>query len=258
MLQERSHAASQGIVFRNIGLAVTILLGPIAYCLGGILDPVIHVTDGAANIAANVSANQFTNGVHLASFVLGSFLLPISIIGIAGLVMQRSPWLATIGGGFGVLGWLPMSALTAQEDLTLQMARVGSSTELLGGLWERFNNDITMTVFLVVYIVGHLAAYVVLAIGLWRARAVPAWTAWLLASTTPLMLAFFATRQRSETLGFVFEIAFMLAFVISSVPVAYAALTHASAMVEKPTNAHHQAFGGSRVRRDRNSCDAAA
>ena len=249
---DMAQARSQAMVFRNVGSAVTILIAPITYCLGGILDPVIHVTDGAANIAANASANQFTNDVHLASFVLGSFVLPISIIGIAGLVMPRSPWLATIGGALGLLGWLPMSALTAQEDLTLQMARLGAQgggIELLGSLWERFNNDATMTVFLVVYIVGHLAAYVVLAIGLWRARVVQAWAAWILGSTTPLMLAFFATRPRSETLEFALEIAFMLAFVIGSVPVAYAALTNAL------ETAQHPVFGESRVA---NSCELAA
>ncbi|MBV9599492.1 MAG: hypothetical protein JOZ87_21885 [Chloroflexi bacterium] len=208
---------------------MTILIAPITYSVSvGVLDPVVHVTDGVANIAANASAGQLTNGLHLASLVLGSFVLPISIIGIARLVMQRSPWLATIGGGLGLLGWLPFSALVAQEDLTLQMARLGGGTDLLGALWGRFNNDATMTVFLVVYIVGHLAAYVVLAIGLWRARVIGAWAAWTLGSTTPLMLAFFATRQRSETLGLVFEIAFMLALVIGSVPVAYVALTESS------------------------------
>ena len=213
---------------------------------------------GAANIAANASANQLTNGLHLASFVLASFALPISIIGIAGLVMRRSPWLATIGGGLGLLGWLRMSALTAQEDLTLQMARLGSGTELLGTLWERFNNDATMTVFLVIYIVGHLATYLILAIGLWRARVIQAWAAWILGSTRPLMLAFFVTRQRSETLGFAFEIAFMLAFIIGSVPVAYAVVTNASERVEKSTIAQQQAFGSSSAGNKCNSCELAA
>jgi hypothetical protein len=119
-------------------------------------------------------------------------------------------------------------------------------------LWEHFNNDATMMVFLVVYIVGHLAAYVVLAIGLWRARVIHAWVAWILGSTTPLMLAFFATRQRSETLGFALEIAFMLAFVIGSAPVAYAALTNASETTQ------HQVFGGATVARKRNSRELAA
>jgi hypothetical protein len=111
------------------------------------------------------------------------------------------------------------------------MARLGGDTQLLGALWERFNADATMTVFLVVYIAAHLAAYVVLAIGLHRARLIPAWAAWTLGSSTPLMLAFFATRQRNEMLGFAFEVMFMLAFVVGSLRVGYAALTSGSRTV---------------------------
>jgi hypothetical protein len=231
MSQSLSHARSQVNSIQNIAFALTILLAPVTYCLGGLLDPVIHVTNGAANIAANAAANPFTNSLHLASFVVGSFVLPISIIGIARLVMPRSPWLALIGGTLGLVGWLPMAALTAQEDLTLQMARLGGDTQLLGALWEQFNADATMTVFLVVYIAAHLAAYVVLSVGLYRARVIPAWAAWILASSTPLMLVFFATRQRNEALGFAFEILFMLAFLVGSVPVALAGLPSRSRLV---------------------------
>jgi hypothetical protein len=239
MNQSLSQSRSRVDSLQNIAFALTILLAPATYCLGGLLDPVIHVTDGAANVVANAAANPFTNGLHLASFVVGSFVLPISIIGIARLVMPRSPWLAFIGGALGLLGWLPMSALTAQEDLTLQMARLGGDTQLLGALWERFNADATMTVFLVVYIAAHLAAYVVLAVGLYRARVIPAWAAWTLAASTPLMLAFFATRQRNEGLGFAFEVLFMLAFLVGSVPVALAGLSSRSAAdpQEQPSGA---------------------
>jgi hypothetical protein len=231
MNQSLSQSRSRVDSIQNIAFAATILLAPVTYCLGGVLDPVIHVTNGAANVAANAAANPFTNGLHLASFVIGSFVLPISIIGIARLIMPRAPRLAFIGGALGLLGWLPMAALTAQEDLTLQMTRLGGDTQLLGALWEQFNADATMTVFLVVYIAAHLAAYVVLALGLYRARVIPAWAAWILASSTPLMLVFFATRQRNETLGFVFEILFMLAFLVGSVPVALAALPSGSKVV---------------------------
>jgi hypothetical protein len=232
MNQMLAQPRSQADVFQDIAFALAILVAPITYCLGGVLDPIVHVVDGTSNIAAYASANPYTNGLHLASFVLGSFVLPISIIGIARLLMPRSPWFATIGGGLGLLGWLPFSALTAQEDLTLQMARLGGDTQLLGALWERFNADATMTLFLVVYIAAHLAAYVVLAIGLYRARLIPAWAAWTLGSSTPLVLAFFATRQRSEVLGLAFELAFMATFIIGSVPVGRAAL-HKGAEFER-------------------------
>jgi hypothetical protein len=99
--------------------------------------PVIHITNGAANISANAAANPLTNGLHLAAFVLATFMLPVSVIGTARLAISRSPWLATIGGALGLVGWLPFSALTAQEDLTLQMMQIGPN-DLVGTLWERF------------------------------------------------------------------------------------------------------------------------
>jgi hypothetical protein len=141
---------------------------------------------------------------------------------MARFAMRGSPSLATIGGALGLLGWLPLSALTAQEDLTLQMAQLGAS-DLLGTLWERFNNDVTMTLFLVVYIVGHLLAYVVLAIALYRARVIRRWAAWTLGASTPLTLAFFATRQRNEVLGLAMEVLFCASFIVGSVPAAFAA-----------------------------------
>jgi hypothetical protein len=219
----RSGNRSGAFPFQNRCFAASILLGPIAFTVGGLLDPVIHVTNGTANIAANASADPVTNALHLAAFVLASFLLPVSIVGMARLAMRGSPWLATTGGALGVVGWLPLSALTAQEDLTLQMAQLGGG-DLLGTLWERFNSDAIMTIFLVVYIVGHLLAYVVLPVALYRARAIALWAAWTLAASTPLTLAFFATRQRNEMVGLVMEVLFCAAFIVGSVPAAYAAL----------------------------------
>jgi hypothetical protein len=35
----------------------------------------------------------------VAAYVLETFLLPLNVLGLAGLTMRRSPWLATIGGG---------------------------------------------------------------------------------------------------------------------------------------------------------------
>ena len=222
-LQAHAEPQSGAFAFQNASFGAAILIAPIAFAVGGLLDPVIHVTNGAANIAANAAADPFTNGLHLVAFVLDSFLLPISVIGMVRLAMLRSPWLAMIGGALGLLGWLPFSALTAQEDLTLQMAQLGGG-DLFGTLWERFNDDAIMTVFLVVYIVGHLLAYVVLALALRRARVIPLWSAWTLAASTPLTLAFFATRQRSELIGLIFELLFCAAFIVGSAPVAYAAV----------------------------------
>ncbi len=96
----------------QVVLAVAIVGGPLAYLLGGLLAPAIH-DSGQASIAANAAANPTSNALHLAAFVLASYLLPIGAIGLAGLAYPRAPWLATIGGLLAVVGCLPHSALTA-------------------------------------------------------------------------------------------------------------------------------------------------
>ena len=177
--------------------AASILLAPLVLIPGTIFNPAIGgIGNGAANIAANAAANPLTNQLHVATYVLETFLLPLSVLGLAGLAIRRSPWPATIGGGLGLLGWLPWSALTAQDDLTFQMAQMGSSSQFVE-LWNRFTTDETMMVFLLVYVICHLVAYVVLGLALHRAGVVPTWAAWTLALTSPLTVASFATRQHA-------------------------------------------------------------
>ena len=48
----------------------------------------------------------------------------------------------------------------------------------------------------VVYVLGHLAAFVVLAVALGRARLIPAWAAWALTLTSPVTVVAFPTHQQ--------------------------------------------------------------
>jgi hypothetical protein len=71
-----------------------------------------------------------------------------------------------------VVGWLPFSALAALDDLTSTMAQLPDSGSY-AGLLDRFSTDAVMSTYLIVYIVGHLVAYVLLGIALLRARVIP-------------------------------------------------------------------------------------
>src|ERR1700716_329159 len=178
---------------RRVFFAASILLAPLVLIPGTIFNPAIGgIGNGAANIAANAAANPLTNQLHVATYVLETFLLPLSVLGLSGLAIRRSPWLATIGGGLGLVGWLPWSALVAQDDLTYEMAQAGSSPHVVA-LWNRFTTDGTMLFYTLSYVVAHLLAYVILAIALRQARVIPAWAAWALALTSPFTVAAFAT-----------------------------------------------------------------
>jgi hypothetical protein len=91
----------------RLAFAISIVGRPLMYILGGLLAPSIHDT-GQATIAANAAANEITNDVHLAAFVLESFLFPIGAVGMAALAYRRAPWLATVGGLLAVIGWVPV------------------------------------------------------------------------------------------------------------------------------------------------------
>ncbi len=200
-------------------LAVAIVGGPLGYAVGSILIPSVH-EDGATSIAANAAANPITNAVHLVAYVLASFLLPLGAVGLAYLAYARAPRLATIGGLLAVVGWLPFSALTALDDVSMAMAALPDSGSY-ATLLDRFANDAVMGGYLLVYVVGHLVAYVLLAVALRRAGVIPRWAAWSMLVSSPLTVAAFVVPGRPIVLG---DVALAL-LVIGSIPAARAMAT---------------------------------
>src|SRR3977135_2540657 len=94
------------LALRRTVFAASILLAPLLLVPGTIFNPGIGgIGNGAANLAANAGASTITNQLHVATYVLETFLLPLSVIGLAGLALRRSPWLATGGGGRWLCAW---------------------------------------------------------------------------------------------------------------------------------------------------------
>lgn len=165
-------------------LAVAAVGGPLGYVVGGTFSPSIHAS-GAEAITAAAAADPLTNTLHMVAFVAASYLLPIGAVGLALVAYGHRPWLATVGGLTAVAGWLPFSALTALDDLINRAD--GQSTHAT--LIDRFSTDAVMGSFLIVYIVGHLVAYVLLGIAL--RDDIPRWAAWCMIASSPLTVAAF-------------------------------------------------------------------
>lgn len=175
-------------------IAVAIVGGPLAAVVGGLLAPSIH-ENGRQAIAANVAANAAANDGHLAAFFVASFLLPLGALGLAWLAYPHSPWLAALGGLLGFAGWVPYAALTALDDLARAMARLPDSGSY-ATLLDRFTVDPTMNAYLLIYIVGHLVAYVLLGVALRRGRVLPLWATWAMVASSPVMILAFALPGR--------------------------------------------------------------
>jgi hypothetical protein len=188
---ETSLNSNPGRVIRIV-LAVGAVGGPLGYLVGGTLSPSIHAS-GAEAVTAAAEADPVLNGLHMVAFVAASYLLPIGAVGLAMVAYRRRPWLATIGGLMAVVGWLPFSALTALDDLINRAEGQGAFATLI----DRFSTDPVMSSFLIVYVVGHLVAYVLLGIAL--RDDIPRWAAWCMIASSPVTVAAFIVPLAART-----------------------------------------------------------
>jgi hypothetical protein len=194
-------------------LAASVVGGPIGYLVGGALSPSIHAS-ASASIQAAATANPATNTTHVIAFVVATFLLPVGAATLGWLALPYHRRLAVVGATLGVLGWLPFSALTALDDLVNAMHGDVGDADLL----DRFSTDWVMTLFLVVYIVFHLVAYVLL--GLALRGVIHAWARWLMILSSPATVAAFIVPVGRLAVGTVA----LTMLVLGSIPAAAAVL----------------------------------
>ncbi len=183
--------------FQRMFLAACIILGPLSLALFALSwpenpAPVAFGNTTAAPIMTSIMAGPTGNKLHFIGAIASSFFLPLGYLGMSLLGMRRAPRLATISAGFSLIGWIPWSALIAIDVLAYDIAQMGSTPQLTI-LWIRFNGDIVMIVYLLIYIVGHLLSAILIGFMLGRLRLVPTWAAWAFALTSPLTMAYYST-----------------------------------------------------------------
>lgn len=184
---EKNKIGSRKFMWRVLAVAVGI--APLTFAGYVLLNPLVRGT-GEEMIAAYLAVDPAVNTAHLVLGIITGFLLPIGALGLAALAYRRSPWLATIGGFLGLVGWMPWLALIAQEALTTEMARLGGGPQY-AALWDAYNVSGLMNFYLIFYALVHLVAMVILAIAIKRAQVVPGWAAWAIGLTSPLTILAF-------------------------------------------------------------------
>jgi hypothetical protein len=193
---------------------------------GGNLNP----ANGSIAIA-NVATMSLPPPLHLALVITSTFLLLFGFLGMAWLAMSRSPWLASIGGALSLIGTMTTVAFTAQSDMTYDMAQLGSSPQFIA-LWDRFNSDAVMTVFLVLFIVGFVVGPLLLGIALGRARVIPLWAASAIVLSRLLLIIAFPAHLNSSSV----EPGAYGLFFLGSIPAALAMLKFREKEKSAPTS----------------------
>lgn len=179
---EQSNAAV--FTFQRYSLAACILLMPFSISLY-LLSWQGNQRAPLTPLITSAIAGPNGNTLHFIGAITASFFLPLGYLGMSLLGMRRAPWLATFSAALSLIGWIPWAALMGLDSLAYDINQLGRTAQFTA-LWTYFNNDPVMTIYLLIYIIGHLLSAVLIGILLGRLHLVPAWAAWAFALTSPL------------------------------------------------------------------------
>src|SRR5215831_14212825 len=159
---------STAFTFQRYAFAACIILAPLSISL--------YLVSWAGNLRQplldSAMAGPTGNTLHFIGAVAASFVLPLGYLGMSLLGMRRAPWLATISAALSLVGWIPWAALMGIDDLAYDINQLGR-TEQFTALWTYFNGDPVMTIYLIIYIIGHLLSAVLIGYMLGRLHLVP-------------------------------------------------------------------------------------
>jgi hypothetical protein len=214
--------ASSAYTFQRISLAVCMLLAPLSLTL--------YLVSWEGNqrapltpLITSAMAGPTGNTLHFIGAIAASFFLPLGYLGMSLLGMRRAPWLATICAALSLVGWIPWAALMGLDALAYDINQIGVTTQF-AALWHYFNGDPVMTIYLLIYVIGHLLSAVLIGFMLGRLHLVPAWTAWAFALTSPLTIVVILIHNL--VLQDVFKYLICVLWIIGAIPAAMAMLTH--------------------------------
>src|SRR5579875_3881734 len=204
--------------FQRAYLAVCMVLAPLVISLGFVFDPTGGVPPGgSATVAAFAAASPLKIQWFLFFNAITPYFFPMSYLGLGLLTMKRSPWLATIGTAFGLVGSLPWPLFVGQEAVVKDVAQIGNSAPF-EVLIQHVSSEWAVILLFLSWIVGHLLGYILLGIALARARVIPLWASCLIIAGPPFQAVAYPTH-----LGLLQIFGFVLVF-IGSIPAALVAL----------------------------------
>ena len=165
--------------FRKTIAGMCMIAAPLVLLVGMVIHPE-RKTDEAEQLAI-VSAYLDEWFVSHLLVLAGLVLAVPAVLGLMHMLREREVAWGHIGGGLAMLGLMALTALVAIDGLVLwQMAATGE-TAVMTALFESFTD--TAGIAIPVYLLSFAFALgvVLLAIGLFTARAVQAWMAAFLA-----------------------------------------------------------------------------
>jgi hypothetical protein len=159
---------------RKMVAGACMVVAPFVLLVAMVIHPASDMDEATqvATIADNLDAWYVA---HLLAFVSIVLVVP-AVLGLMHMLRERQVALGHVGGGLAILGLLALTGLVAMELVLWQMAGAGNTAETVA-LLERLNETAGIVIPFVLLSFGFSLGMAVLAVGLYRARAVQSWMA---------------------------------------------------------------------------------
>ena len=157
--------------FRKLVAGACMVLAPLVLLVGAVVHPEMETSE-AAQLAVIVDEPDRWYVAHLILLCSVALAVP-AVLGLMHMLREREVAFGHLGGGLALLGLLASTGVVAMEFVAWQAA-AGSRAEMVA-LFERLNDSagVLIPFFLVSF--GFALGMVLLAMGLYRARAVQWW-----------------------------------------------------------------------------------
>lgn len=171
----------------RIGVAVLMPLGPAAVAVLRFVLP-YDTGDSGPAMLAKVTARPDAQRLVLWAGMIAVFTLLPGAFAALRLARGRAPALTLVAGALLVPGYLALTTLLAADQIALDSVIHHLPPAATGTLLDVVAADPFSSIYGMVFVVGHIAGTVLLAIALRRARRVPLWGALVLGLSQPLHL----------------------------------------------------------------------
>jgi hypothetical protein len=165
--------------FRKTVAGACMILAPLLFLLGVIIHPELSTSEAEqlGFVAADVDAFYAAHMLIFAGIVLA---VP-AVLGLMHMLRERGAAYGHLGGGLALIGLLCYAAVQGVDMVIWQMGAAGADRGEMTALLTRLTETTGFVIPFAILPFAFAVGTVVLAMGLYRARAVEAWMAAALA-----------------------------------------------------------------------------